>query len=208
MTSTCPADLYSTPGTGSGSGSAAAAMRAAIFGVACLASRDQAAASRRFTKRSSALEPAWSASSLKSGASCVQPTRSSASPSAFWNCAACRRQSSVCTVSGASSCNAFASALASIAAVLLQLQTCSFRPLSGVLLGLDIFLFHRLLFHRRLGRRRRRLRLLLFGLRDEKGAPSVFQLREERLGHRLGLGVVVDVGIQAIHHVEARIGEE
>src|SRR3954471_419051 len=169
MTSTCPADLYYTLRTGSGSGNAAAAMRAAIFGVACLPSADHAAASRRFTNRNSDLEPALSASSLKSGASCVQPTSNSASPSAPWNCPAWRRHSSVCTVNGASRPSALASAPPSIGAVLLQLQTCSLRSLSRVLPGLDIFLFlcRPCLF---LGRRRRRL---FFRLRDEKRAPGV-----------------------------------
>src|SRR5438034_11055576 len=66
MIRTWPPDLYSTLGTGPGSGSAAAASSAAIFGVACLPSADQPAISRMLTKRSSALDPAASASSPKS----------------------------------------------------------------------------------------------------------------------------------------------
>src|SRR5258706_5528726 len=123
-------DLYSTVGPGCGSGSAAAASSAAIFGVAALPSADQPAASRMFTKRNSAVEPALCASSLKSGASWVQATSSSASPSEPCRRAASLRHSSVCTVSGASDFNAAASAAASSAIVLLQLQ--SFRVLCWI----------------------------------------------------------------------------
>src|SRR6266850_1855440 len=192
MTRTWPADLYSTLGTGSGSGSAAAASSAAIFGVACPPSADQPAISRMLTKRSSALDPAASASSPKSGASCVQPTRSDSSPSAAWNCPASLRHSSVWTVIGLPDFNADPSAAASSGIVLLQLQSLS------VLSFIDIVF--RLFFLRRL--------LLLFRLTLEQRLPGMLQLREQLLANRLRLGVIVDVGVEAVHDVEARIGEQ
>jgi len=94
ITSSCPPERYSTFGTGSGSGSAAAAISAAIFGVAARPSADQPAVSRMLTKRSSPDAPAASRSSVNSGASCVQATSSSGSPSASRNSPASLRQSS------------------------------------------------------------------------------------------------------------------
>src|SRR3989454_7892351 len=195
MTRIWPPDLYSTLGTGSGSGSAAAASSAAIFGVACLPSADQPAISRMLTKRSSALDPAASASSPKSGASCVQPTRSDSSPSAAWNRPACLRHSSVWMGSGVPVFNADARACASSAMVLLQLQSLS--VLSFIAMVLDrlngLFFLCRFFF------------LLL---RYEKRLPGMLQLREQLLANRLRLRVIVDVGVEAVHDVEARIGEQ
>src|SRR5256885_1781466 len=192
MTRTWPPDLYSTLGTGSGSGSAAAASSAAIFGVACLPSADQPAISRMLTKRSSALDPAAPASSPKSGASCVQPTRSDSSPSAAWNCPASLRHSSVWMGSGVPVFNADARACASSAMVLLQLHSLS------VLSFIDIVF--RLFFLRRL--------LLLLRPRRQQRLPGMRQLREQLLANRLRLRVIVDVGVEAVHDVEARIGEQ
>src|SRR5437588_2597807 len=192
MTSTWPPDLYSTLGTGSGSGSAAAASSAAIFGVACPPSADQPAASRMLTKRSSALDPAASASSPKSGASCVQPTSSVCSPSAAWNCPASFRHSSVCTWSALPDFNADPSAAASSEIVLLQLQSLS--VLSFIDIVLRLFLLRRL--------------LLLLRPRHEQRLPGVLQPRQQLLGNRLRLGVIVDIGVEAVHHVEARIGKQ
>src|SRR5262245_58937007 len=139
MISTCPADLNSTAGAGSASGSAAIAARAAIFGIALPRSPDQPACSRTFTNCSFACEPAPAASSPKSGASCVQATITSLSPSAAWNAAESRRQSWSCTCSGAFSFSADASAAASSATVRLQLQTLSVLP--SRLIGLVFFDF-------------------------------------------------------------------
>src|SRR4051812_3046924 len=205
MISSPPADWYSTFGTGSGSGRAAAASSAAIFGVACFASEDQPPASRMFTKLSAALESAARASSEKSGASCVQATRTSASPSERWKLAASLRQSSVCTVTGDPDFRAAASAAASSGIVLLQLQ--SFR----VLCWIDILprLFGRLRF---VGRFCVRVRGVLGVLRRwrrrEQLLAHFLDPREEPFGERLLLRVVVDVGVEAVHDVEVRIGEE
>src|SRR3989449_8723621 len=192
MTRTWPADLYSTLGTGSGSGRAAAASSAAIFGVACLPSADQPAISRMLTKRSSALDPAASASSPKSGASCVQPTRSDSSPSAAWNCPACLRHSSVWMGSGVPVFNADARACASSAMVLLQLQSLSVLSFIDIVffsgLGLGFFLF--------------------FLFRHQQRLPRVLETRKQLLANRLRLRVIVDVGVEAVHDVEARIGKQ
>src|SRR5712664_2055442 len=192
MTSTWPPDLYSTLGTGSGSGSAAAASSAAIFGVACLPSADQPAISRMLTKRSSALDPAASASSPKSGASCVQPTRSDSSPSAVWNCPASLRHSSVWSVIGLPYFKAAPRASASSGIVLLQLQSLS--VLSFIAIVFRLFLLCR--------------RLLLLRLRHQQRLPGVLELRQQLLGNRLRLRVIVDVGVEAVHDIEARIGEQ
>src|SRR5437773_10537986 len=175
ITRTWPPDLYSTLGTGSGSGSAAAASSAAIFGVACLPSADQPAISRMLTKRSSALDPAASASSPKSGASCVQPTSSDSSPSAAWNRPASLRHSSVWMGSGAPVFSADARACASSAMVLLQLHSLSL--LSFIDMVLDRF--NRLCF---LGR--------FFSLRYQKRLPGVLQPRQQLLANRLRLCVI------------------
>src|SRR5437773_254293 len=175
ITRTWPPDLYSTLGTGSGSGSAAAASSAAIFGVACLPSADQPAISRMLTKRSSALDPAASASSPKSGASCVQPTRSDSSPSAAWNRPASLRHSSVWMGSGVPVFSADARACASSAMVLLQLHSLS--VLSFIAMVLDRF--NRLCF---LGR--------FFSLRYQKRLPGVLQPRQQLLANRLRLCVI------------------
>src|SRR6267378_6305670 len=192
MTRIWPADLYSTLGTGSGSGSAAAARSAAIFGVACPPSADQPAASRMLTKRSSDFESAASASSPKSGASCVQPTSSDSSPSAAWNCPASLRHSSVWMGSGVPVFNADASACASSAMVLLQLQSLSVLSFIDIVffsgLGLGFFLF--------------------FLFRHQQRLPRVLETRKQLLGNRLCLGVIVDVGVEAVHDVEARIGKQ
>src|SRR2546426_7152049 len=192
MTRTWPADLSSTLGPGSGSGSAAAASSAAIFGVACLPSADQPAISRMLTKRSSALDPAVSASSPKSGASCVQPTRSDSSPSAAWNCPACLRHSSVWMGSGVPVFNADARACASSAMVLLQLQSLSVLSFIDIVffsgLGLGFFLF--------------------FLFRHQQRLPRVLETRKQLLANRLRLRVIVDVGVEAVHDVEARIGKQ
>src|SRR5712691_4205410 len=195
MTKIWPADLYSTLGTGSGSGSAAAARSAAIFGVACLPSADQPAISRMLTKRSSALDPAVSASSPKSGASCVQPTRSDSSPSAAWNCPASLRHSSVWSVIGLPYFKAAPRASASSGIVLLQLQSLS--VLSFIAMVLDRF--NRLCFL---------CRFFFLLLRDQQRLPGVLELRQQLLGNRLRLRVIVDVGVEAVHDVEARIGEQ
>src|SRR5438046_5043319 len=195
MTRIWPPDLYSTFGTGSGSGSAAEASSAAIFGVACLPSADQPAISRMLTKRSSALDPAASASSPKSGASCVQPTRSDSSPSAAWNRPASLRHSSVWMGSGVPVFSADARACASSAMVLLQLHSLS--VLSFIAMVLDRF--NRLCF---LGR------FFFLLLRDQKRLPGVLETRKQLLGNRLCLGVIVDIGVEAGHDVEARIGKQ
>src|SRR2546430_11015796 len=195
MTSTWPPDLYSTFGTGSGSGSAAAASSAAIFGVACLPSADQPAISRMLTKRSSALDPAASASSPKSGASCVQPTSSDSSPSAAWNRPASLRHSSVWMGSGAPVFSADARACASSATVLLQLHSLS--VLSFIAMVLDRF--NRFCFL---------CRFFFLLPRDQKRLPGMPHLREQLLANRLRLRVIVDVGVEAVHDVEARIGEQ
>src|SRR3989441_7447599 len=192
MTRIWPPDLYSTLGTGSGSGSAAAASSAAIFGVACPPSADQPAISRMLTKRSSALDPAASASSPKSGASCVQPTRSDSSPSAAWNRPASLRHSSVWMGSGVPVFSADARACASSAMVLLQLQSLS--VLSFIAIVLRLFLLRRL--------------LLLLRPRCQQRLPGVLQLPQQLLGNRLRLGVIVDIGVEAVHDVEARIGKQ
>src|SRR5438552_2065467 len=192
MTRIWPPDLYSTFGTGSGSGSAAAASSAAIFGVACLPSADQPAISRMLTKRSSALDPAASASSPKSGASCVQPTRSDSSPSAAWNCPASLRHNSVWMGSGVPVFSADARACASSAMVLLQLHSLSVLSFIDIVffsgLGLGFFLF-----------------LLL---RHQQRLPRVLETRKQLPGNRLRLRVIVDVGVEAVHDVEARIGKQ
>src|SRR2546425_9872724 len=192
MVRTWPPDLSSTLGTGSGSGSAAAASSAAIFGVACLPSADQPAISRMLTKRSSALDPAASASSPKSGASCVQPTRSDSSPSAAWNCPASLRHSSVWSVIGLPYFKAAPRASASSGIVLLQLQSLSVLSFIDIVffsgLGLGFFLF--------------------FLFRHQQRLPRVLETRKQLLGNRLRLRVIVDVGVEAVHDVEARIGEQ
>ena len=89
--SMCPPDVYATRGTGSGSGIPAIASRAAIFGVAALASADQPAVSRMLTKRIVCAFAVSSATSPRSLASCVHATttspRASAAkvPSSFWH---------------------------------------------------------------------------------------------------------------------------
>src|SRR5882672_4839008 len=204
MISSSPPDLYSTFGTGSGSGSAAAASSAAILGVALLPSADQPAASRMLTKRNSALAPALCATSLNSGASWVQATSSSASPSEPCSRAISLRHSSVCTVSGAADFNAAASAPASSAIVLLQLH--SFSVLCWIAIVFCAVAFRAV--SRRLLRCFLRLRLLLADHQVGEPLLCVLQLRQHLFGDRLRLGVVVDVSIEPVHDVEARIREE
>src|SRR5258708_28775817 len=112
--------------------------------------------------------PASRASSEKSGASCVQATTQASPLSDSWKLPTALRHSSVCICSGCLSLSAAASALASSAMVLLQLQTFNERSSSDIS-GL-VFLFGRF------GRRRFRLclALRLFG----------------RLGRRLGRGLL------------------
>src|SRR5687768_7248204 len=198
MTSTCPPELYSMLGTGAGSGSAAAAISAAIFGVACLPSADQPAVSRMLTKRSSAFDCAAAASSPKSAASCVQATSNSASPpSASWKLPACLRHNSVCSAIAAPDFSAAASAAASSCIVLLQLQSLS--VLFSIAIG----------FGFGLGRLCGRLRAFLgLRLRGKKRAARVVQRLQHLLRNALVLGVVVDVGIEAVHHVEARVVQQ
>src|ERR1700674_3310369 len=61
MINNCPPDLKLTRGTGCGSGSTAAAIRAAILGIALVASLDHPALSRTLTKRIVCALPASSA---------------------------------------------------------------------------------------------------------------------------------------------------
>src|SRR3954466_4013209 len=158
-----------------------------------------------FTKFSTALESAACASCEKSGASCVQATRTSASPSAPWKLAASLRHSSVCTVLGVPDFTAVASAAASSGIVLLQLQ--SFRVLCwidilprlfGRLRLLDGFV--RLLFGALGGLQRR--------CRREQLLPHLLDAREQPLRECLRLRIVVDVGVEPVHHVEVWIGEK
>ena len=69
MINNCPPDLKLTRGTGCGSGSTAAAIRAAILGIALVASLDHPALSRMLTKRIVCAFPASSATSPNSLAS-------------------------------------------------------------------------------------------------------------------------------------------
>src|ERR1051325_2710620 len=193
MIRTCPPERYSTLGTGSGSGSAAMASNAAILGVAAPPSADQPACSRRFTNLILALEP--SASSLNSGASWVHATTTSGSPSASRKAPACLRHSSVWILSGVADLSAAPSARASIGTVPLQLQS-----LSMLFCIVRVIHFSELRILRRF--------FLFLGLRSEKRAPGVLQLRQHAGRDRVLLAVVVDVDVQAVHDVEARIAEE
>src|SRR5258708_14012329 len=93
--------------------------------------------------------PASRASSEKSGASCVQATTQASPFSDSWKLPTSLRHSSVCIWSGCLSLSAAASALASSAMVLLQLQTFSAWSSSDI--SGFVFLFG--------GLRRRRFRL-------------------------------------------------
>src|SRR2546421_649669 len=99
--------------------------------------------------------------------------------------------SAVCAVSGVPDFSAAASAAASSGIVLLQLQSLS------VLCSIAIvfFCFSSFFF------------LFLF-LRGEERPARMLERGEQLFADRFGLGVVVDVGVEPVHHVEARIGEE
>src|SRR6185503_10320113 len=197
MISTCPADLNSTAVAGSGSGSAAIATSAAIFGMVLARSPDQPACSRTLTNCSFAWEPAPAASSPNSGASCVQATITSLSPSAAWNAPASRRQSWSWTCRGSFSFSAEASAFASSATVRLQLQTLSVLP--SRLIGVLLFGFRLVLLF---------LGFLLFFLLVEVQDLRLVEGREQIRRDRLGDSPVSGERLERVRDVEVRIDEE
>src|SRR5258708_37777253 len=119
---------------------------------------------------------------------------SSASPRDPWRRAISLRHSSVCTVSGAADFNAAASAEASSAIVLLQLH--SFRVLCWI--AIVVHSCRRLLF----------LPGSFFFCRLHQPLARPLQAREHLRRYGIGPRVVVDVGIETVHDVEARIRKE
>src|ERR1043165_3963995 len=196
-TSTWPADLNSTAGTGSASGSAASATSAAIFAIALPRSPRHPACSRRLTNCSFACEPALAASSLNSAASWVQATITSDSPSAAWKAAASRRQSWSWTCNGSFSLSAAASAFASRATLRLQLQTLSVLP--SRLIGLVLFDLRLVLLF---------LGLLFFFLLVEQKHLRLVQRRQHFGRNRVGDVEVPGVRLEGIGDVEVGIVEQ
>src|SRR5258706_513752 len=151
-----------------------------------------------------------------SGSSCGQATTQASSLSDSWKLPTSVRHSSVCIRSGCLSLRAAASALASSAMVLLQLQTFSERSSSDIS-GL-VFLFGGL----GRGHFRLRLALRLFGhlrwrfgrgllrlgplvfllLVAEQQVLGVLERLQQRKGNGLALGKVFAVRLEPLEHAK------